>query len=646
MEDLIKRFIQNKELKNRGITIIEEDKEKFIPYQLIYERALCYLKVLHDFGIHKGYELLFQTENIEEFIYTFWACQMGCITAVPVDIGENDENSEKVFRIWKSLKNPFYLSQKSSFQSLLKYKNNYKEEFRKIENKTLYYEDVIGNKILEKFEIDEHEDDYISLIQYSSGSTGTPKGIPILYKSLSIHVNALVKRECVTDKDRMLNWAPLSHNLGLVSVHIVGSFCAANQYLMSKQLFVRNPLLWMRKASEHKITMIYAPNFGYKYFLTHYQVAQNEKWDLSNIRIAFNGAEPINYNLCMEFVNTLKKYGLHDNIMYPAYGCSEATSVISIPEVGLELKEYYVDRRYMNIGKKIILCESNDKNATVFVSVGEPIDNCEIRVCDENNNELEDFNVGYLQVRGDNVIEEYYNNMSATKEAFVEGIWFNTGDVCFRDGASIIITGRAKEIIFINGQNYYPMDIERVVEEEDERLIGKIACCGIFSEDIQTDKIYFFLEISNLSPNEFSVLALKILRKVSERLGLYVEKVIPVIQLEKTQSGKIQRLKMEKQFLQGMYDPVLERYIDKEKSGDTNEKDIKTTILNIWKDVLNNNDISEEDNFFDLGGSSSLLMLLTTKIEEKFPNCISAIDIFEAPTVMELSELVINKVEK
>lgn len=647
MQDLMKRFIENTRLENRGITIIkDESKEKFIPYSLVYESALRYLKVFHEYGICKGNELLFQTENIEQFIYTFWACQMGSITAVPIDIGENNENVEKIFRILKSLSNPFYLAHEETFNVLLKYKKNYEEEMKLLENRHIFYEKVISNTIAETFDINKHDHDYISLIQYSSGSTGVPKGIPILYTSLSTHVNALAKRESVTDNDKMLNWAPLSHNLGLISVHVVGTFCATNQYLMPKQLFVRNPLIWMRKASEYKVTMIYAPNFGFKYLLTHYKTVQNEKWDLSNIRVAFNGAEPINYKLCTEFVDTLQRHGLHKNVIYPAYGCSEATSVISIPEVGKELKKYFVDRRYLNIGKQVVLCDNTEKNATAFVSVGEPVDNCEVRVCDENNNILADFSIGYLQVRGENVIKEYYNNASATKESFVGDGWFNTGDLCFRDGNSVIITGRAKEIIFINGQNYYPMDIERVVEEADERLAGRIACCGIFSDDIQTDKIYFFLESSEYSFDEFSILSSKILNRVTDSLGLYVEMVIPVKKLEKTQSGKIQRLKMEKQFLAGEYDDLLGLYNIKKDSSDLDEADVESSILNIWKNVLNNANIKSDDNFFDLGGSSSLLILLTTKIEEKYPDSVSAIDIFEAPTVKELSELIVDRINK
>lgn len=645
MNDLMKKFVENAKSIQKGVTIIEsEDKEKFLSYQSVYQGALCYLKIFHELGLSKGSELLFQTEDIEQFIYTFWACQMGSITAVPVDIGENDENIEKVFRIWKSLNHPFYLSQESTLKLLLNRKRNYREEMKEIEKRHIFYENVSTYKIAaEIFDINHHEHDYVSLIQYSSGSTGEPKGIPILYNSLSVHVNALAKRECIKSNDKMLNWASLSHNLGLISVHIVGTFCSVNQYLMPKQLFVRDPLIWMRKASQYKATMIYAPNFGYKYLLTHYKGSRREEWDLSHIRIAFNGAEPINYKLCLDFVNTLRIYGLHKNVIYPAYGCSEATSVITIPQVGKELKTYFIDRRYMDVGKKVVSCEKEDKNCTAFVSVGETVDNCEIRVCDENNKILGDYTIGYLQVKGKNVIEEYYNNVSATKEAFAEDGWFNTGDLCFKDGRLIIITGRAKEIIFINGQNYYPMDIERIAEEADERLVGKIACCGIFSSDIQTDKIYFFLEINDFEKNTISLLSSQIQRKVSDSLGLYVEKVVPVMKLEKTQSGKIQRLKMEKQFLSGMYDEILETYTDMQKSNSLYEDDVKTTILNIWKEILNNNNIKENDNFFDLGGSSSLLILLTTKIEEKYPDCISAIDIFEAPTVEELSELVMDR---
>lgn len=120
----------------------------------------------------------------------------------------------------------------------------------------------------------------------------------------------------------------------------------------------------------------------------------------------------------------------------------------------------------------------------------------------------------------------------------------------------------------------------------------------------------------------------------------------PVIKLEKTQSGKMQRLKMEKQFIQGAYDSLLEKYGVIKEQSNTSGSDVKMTILNIWKEILNNNSISEEDNFFDLGGSSSLLILLTTKIEERFPDCISAIDIFEAPTVKELSKLVIDRIKE
>lgn len=103
---------------------------------------------------------------------------------------------------------------------------------------------------------------------------------------------------------------------------------------------------------------------------------------------------------------------------------------------------------------------------------------------------------------------------------------------------------------------------------------------------------------------------------------------------------------MEKQFLAGEYDDLLGLYNIKKDSSDLDEADVESSILNIWKNVLNNANIKSDDNFFDLGGSSSLLILLTTKIEEKYPDSVSAIDIFEAPTVKELSELIVDRINK
>lgn len=645
MQDLLTSFINKKENEKEGITIIvSEHVEKFLPYKMIYHEAKRYSNYLNSKGIGIGNELLYQVEDIEQFIYIFWACQLSKVTAVPIDIGENQENNIKVFRIWNKLNNPYYLASECTLEDMDKNKEGHEDAYLQMEEHFIDLEEIKQAKFSEEEKLEKASgENYIALIQFSSGSTGVPKGIPIKYESLSTHVNDLANREEVTKKDVMLNWAPLSHNLGLVSVHLIGTLVGINQYMMSKKLFVKNPLIWMEKASEHKVTMIYAPNFGYKYILTHCKSENGMNWDLSNIRIAFNGAEPINYELCVAFEKEMRKYGLHKNVMYPAYGCSEATSVISIPKAGDKLLGYCVNRNKLNFGESVEICDINETENTentVFVAVGKAVANCEVRVCNEKNEVLDDFIIGNLQVRGINVIDEYYNNENATKEAFVGNGWFNTGDLCFKDKDTIVITGRAKEIIFVHGQNYYPNDIERIAEKADSALSGKIACCGIFSNEIQTDKIYFFLEVVGLDSNRFQDLSSKIKNHVSSLLGLYVESVIPVQTLEKTDSGKIQRLKMQKKFVNGDYINLISKYCSADDDFKNETEKVDEVILDIWKKTLHNEEINEDDNFFDLGGSSNLLILLTTKIEEKYPDCISAIDIFEAPTVKELSKLI------
>ena len=651
-KNLLSVFISNRSNQQRGVTIIRSaNDEVFIPYSKIYENACRYLEMLQKRGLGQGNELLFQVEDIDKFIYVFWACQLGGITAVPVDVGENNENNEKVFRIWSTLNKPFILCDETNLSELNRYKDDGNMQVLEIMNKNYIKLDIPENTG-KNCVFHNYQGDYIALIQFSSGSTGIPKGIPITYSSLSKHVHALAKREEVSEKDITINWAPLSHNLGLISVHLISYYIGINQYLMQKKLFVKNPLLWIDKASEHKATIIYSPNFGYNYILTHSDRGAGRKWDLSNIRIAFNGAEPINYELCNKFVKEMECFGLKQNVMYPAYGCSESTSVISIPNVGEELKAYRIDRNTLNFGDKVVLSEKKyTANVVTLVAVGYPVDNCEVRVCDKNNQQLPDFYVGCLQVRGENIIKSYYNNEKATKESFVGDGWFNTGDLCFRDKETIVITGREKEIIFISGQNYYPYDIERVVEKADWRLSGKIAACGVFNEDIQTDEIIVFVEY-NGALRDFLKLSEKIKLQLSHDMGLYIGKVIPIDRLEKTDSGKLQRLKLGHNYEAGLYNTALceldniERVIainHQNKQEMSQKEQIQNNLLKIWKETLSNDNIGINDNFFDLGGSSTMLIVLSSKIEKVYKDCLSAIDFFEAPTITEQAELIFKE---
>lgn len=644
-KNLIEVFMSNKNNHNKGVTVIlSEDEEKFIPYSKIYDNSCKYLCEFQRNGIKNGNELLYQVENIEKFIYIFWACQLGGITAVPIDVGENDENNLKIFRIWNILNKPYYLTDKDNLEKLNTYSDSkYSETIKELNEKYIQLDILEGSCEDVKF-YDYKNKDYIALIQFSSGSTGIPKGIPIKYTSLYKHVNALAKREEVTENDITLNWAPLSHNLGLVSVHLVSTLKKINQYIMGKKLFVKNPMLWMDKATEHKATMLYSPNFGFRYFLKCESMYKHKEWDLSTIRVVFNGAEPINYELCNDFLTVMKKYKLSSNTIYPAYGCSESTSVISIPNVGDPLKAYKVNRKKIDMGEKVELIESNDSSKYInLVSCGYVVENCEVRVCDEKNDVLEDFYVGNLQVRGINVIDNYYNNEEATKKAFYEDGWFNTGDLCFMDNGNVVITGRSKEIIFINGQNYYPYDIERVVEEVEETLIGNIAACGVFNEELQTDEICIFIEYAKDSKEcNFNSIAEKIKAHVSKKIGLHIAQIIPVNKLEKTDSGKLQRLKLGKNYKEGVYDKLIEEVCSLNcKEIECNMTDsIEENVLAIWRRVLGYKDLELDDNFFEVGGSSNLLIVLNNEIEKVYKGCVSGIDIFEAPTVREFSELI------
>ena len=192
---------------------------------------------------------------------------------------------------------------------------------------------------------------------------------------------------------------------------------------------------------------------------------KEQKWDLSHIRLIFNGAEPISADLCDEFLDTLKPYGLPESSMYPVYGLAEATVGVAFIRPSEKFRRYQLDVNYLNIGEKVKDMKV-DIGSVTYVDVGYALTNMEIRITNDGKVLDEDF-VGHLEIKGVSVTTGYYNNPEATEKIMMGDGWVDTGDLGFIRNGRLIITGRAKDIIIINGTNYYPHDIEDICCEDD-----------------------------------------------------------------------------------------------------------------------------------------------------------------------------------
>jgi acyl-CoA synthetase (AMP-forming)/AMP-acid ligase II len=176
---------------------------------------------------------------------------------------------------------------------------------------------------------------------------------------------------------------PLTHDMGLIGYHLSVLGAGMNHAIMDTNVFVRRPLLWMAKANELRATQLCSPNFGYKHFLKLFQRKGMPDLDLSCVKLILNGAEPISWDLCEEFLNALESHGLSRTAMFPVYGLAEATVGVSIPAPGSEYSRITVDRHSLRVGDSSVPVPLDDANAVSFVRVGNAVRDVSIRITDD-----------------------------------------------------------------------------------------------------------------------------------------------------------------------------------------------------------------------------------------------------------------------
>lgn len=615
-------------LKDYGITFIEQgDREEFLSYHDLYLLARKKLFLLQKRGIKPKSELVFQVEDNKTFIILFWSCILGGIVPVPLSIGKNDDQMDKLFNVWSILNNPYLVSTSEHLEKITRYNLS--------SGRDHLYLQIRGNFIgLGEFEaskrlgrVHQVKPTDLAFIQFSSGSTGSPKGIMLTHENLIANVSAIGQAASYSTTDSTLSWMPLTHDMGLIGFHINPLFSKMNQFLIPTGIFVRNPTLWLTKASEHQTTVICSPNFGYKYLLKYLDRSKKYAWDLSSIRIIYNGAEPISEQLSRSFINALTKYGLSKNAMCPVYGLAEASLAVSISDLKAEVISLTLDRNHLNLGDRINLVAS--KNALSFVNVGKAIKYVSICITDQEDKEVADEVVGYVKIRGKNVTSGYYNNRRATNRAISKDGWLNTGDLGFMKAGELYITGRTKDIFFINGQNFYPHDFERIAEEVEGIDLNKIVVSGATDADSGMEEVIAFVfhrgDVSSFLPR---IQSLK--THINQQTGVELSHVIPVRDIPKTTSGKLQRYKLTERYKAGDYSQVIreineaiEAYGGRGLIKEQPQNKTEQILLDVWGKLFNRSGLSVTDKFFEIGGNSlraaEFAMIVLKKFEVELP---------------------------
>ena len=306
--------------------------------------------------------------------------------------------------------------------------------------------------------------DDLCFLQFTSGSTSKPKGVTVTHKNLVANATAFLGPHGLnrTPDDVGVSWLPLFHDMGLIGFVLGTLIVDLPVVLMQTAHFARAPRRWLELISAHRGTITYAPNFAYQLLTKRIKDRDLAALDLSSLRVAGCGAEPIRAKTLRAFAERLAPTGFDKKAFLPSYGMAESCLAITFHQRGTEMIVDRVDPAAMRDGRAELATPSSD--ALEIVSCGEPFPEHALKVVGEDGAELGERLVGHVLSRGPSVTSGYFDNPEATEAALKDG-WLHTGDLGYLADGNLYICGRVKDLIIINGANHYPQDIEWTVGE-------------------------------------------------------------------------------------------------------------------------------------------------------------------------------------
>ena len=392
----------------------------------------------------------------------------------------------------------------------------------------------------------------IAFLQYTSGSTGQPKGVILTHANLLANIRAMGEAVRADSSDVFVSWLPLYHDMGLIGAWLGSLYYGMPLVLMSPLAFLTRPSRWLWAIHHHRGTLTAAPNFAYELCLSKVADADIEGLDLSSLRLAFNGAEPVSPRTLRNFGRRFGRYGFRDEAMAPVYGLAEAAVGLAFPPLGRGPLVDRIRREPFAASGKAIPAPASETEVLEFVACGQPLPGYQIRIVDTAGHELPERQEGRLEFQGPSATSGYLRNAEATRALF-DGEWLDSGDLAYVAGGDIYLTSRVKDVIIRGGRNIYPYEMEEAVGDIPGIRKGCVAVFGSPDPASGTERIVVVAETRETEPAARDALRSRVLEVSTDLLGMPPEEVVlaPPHTVLKTSSGKIRRAAMRELFETG-----------------------------------------------------------------------------------------------
>ncbi|MDT7579395.1 MAG: fatty-acyl-CoA synthase [Pseudonocardiales bacterium] len=387
------------------------------------------------------------------------------------------------------------------------------------------------------------EDD-TALLQLTSGSTAEPKAVRITHGNLHVNIGAMVQAARLDpDGDVMVSWLPLFHDMGMVGFLTIPMVVGIELVSVTPTDFLRRPLLWAELISAHRGTVTAAPNFAYAVLAR--QLARAEgPLDLSTLRFALNGAEPVDPEAVAAFTTAGARFGLRPESVVCAYGMAETALGVSFAPVDTGLQVDEIDAVALEEHRRAVPAVTDRGKTRRFPLLGPPLPGLEVRVVGDDGAVRGDREVGVLQLRGGSVTPGYLTVDGPVATQDVDG-WLDTGDEGYLADGAVVVCGRRKDVIIMGGRNIYPTDIERAASAADDVRAGNAVAVRLEADDDRHRESFLVAVESRRAgePEAVRVIRKDVTSRVVSAVGVRPAEVVVLGpgSLPKTPSGKLRR---------------------------------------------------------------------------------------------------------
>lgn len=632
---------------NNDFKTIEE-----ITYLELYQKVSFLANKIKETAQNKPILLIFDAglDYIISFLATLFSHHIA-VTAIPP---RKTRHMERLTKIIKNSDTCLMLTH----STIKSYCLNNKLDFA-FNTEIICIDEIVWDKKSD-FIIPSFKADDIAFLQYTSGSTGSPKGVMVTHGNISANLKLIATSLNPDFLKICVSWLPIFHDMGLIGCTLLPLYYGNTAIFMAPTTFLKDPAFWLESISKHQATYTMAPNFSYDLAIDSLLKKENLDLDFSHVHHLVNGAEPIKPSTIHRTEEFLKPWGLNSGAMKLGYGMAETTLNVAVHFH--ETNSRIVPFSSAALEKGTIEAPENKDDVTELVSCGIIDKHYNAKIVDpETQKPLAQGQIGEIWLQGNSVTAGYYNDPEKTKEIFNaytrddnEGPFLRTGDVgAIAPNQHLIICGRLKDLMIINGRNIYPQDIEKACYESHTALVNDSAAA--FSIKVEGYEVCILMaEVQkHLSEEIYTEIMSTIKKAVFEEASIipYDIVLIPPHFISKTSSGKIQRAACKMNFLANKFHLLARLKKSRESTPQIQFKQKTTSIKNNpiqewliqWVVIhceINISDISIDAQlaFTEAGLDSIKQITLINDLEKLIQHPIEPWFIWQHPTIQSLSE--------